>query len=169
MRLLWYGRIRHWRGLRVQACPECGEAERGFRLSEPPPPPTNPRHFAARGPDPRTRQNWDVPPPPPDDTTGTYFRSPERSILRFEWVSCVVCGAIIDSTNPRRSSSIRWPLSAGQRPTAVPRRGRDNTESTCDQVAEGQPVLLVRNGRPAAVIVDLESWEEAELAVTQSA
>lgn len=43
------------------------------------------------------------------------------------------------------------------------------TDDTWDQVAEGQPVLLVRNGRPAAVIVDLESWEEAELAVTQTA
>jgi antitoxin (DNA-binding transcriptional repressor) of toxin-antitoxin stability system len=39
------------------------------------------------------------------------------------------------------------------------------TEDTWDQVADGQPVLLVRNGRPAAVIVDLESWTEAELAV----
>lgn len=36
------------------------------------------------------------------------------------------------------------------------------TEATWDQVAEGQPVLLLRNGRPAAVIVDLESWAEAE-------
>jgi hypothetical protein len=43
------------------------------------------------------------------------------------------------------------------------------TETTWDQVAEGQPVLLVRNGRPAAVIVDLDSWEEAELAAAQSA
>ena len=42
------------------------------------------------------------------------------------------------------------------------------TEDTWDQVAEGQPVLLVRNGRPAAVIVDLESWEEGELAVIQT-
>ena len=42
------------------------------------------------------------------------------------------------------------------------------TETTWNQVAEGQPVLLVRNGRPAAVIVDLESWEEAELAATQT-
>ncbi len=36
------------------------------------------------------------------------------------------------------------------------------TEITWDQVAEGQPVLLLRHGRPAAVIVDLESWAEAE-------
>jgi PHD/YefM family antitoxin component YafN of YafNO toxin-antitoxin module len=36
------------------------------------------------------------------------------------------------------------------------------SESTWDQVAEGQPVLLLRNGRTAAVIVDLESWAEAE-------
>lgn len=43
------------------------------------------------------------------------------------------------------------------------------TEATWSQVAEGQPVLLVRNGRPAAVIVDFDSWVEAELAATQSA
>ena len=43
------------------------------------------------------------------------------------------------------------------------------TEATWDQIAEGQPVLLLRNGRPAAVIVDLESWEEAELAAAQPA
>jgi prevent-host-death family protein len=43
------------------------------------------------------------------------------------------------------------------------------SEATWDQVAEGQPVLLLRNGRPAAVIVDLESWEEAELAAVQPA
>jgi PHD/YefM family antitoxin component YafN of YafNO toxin-antitoxin module len=43
------------------------------------------------------------------------------------------------------------------------------TEATWDQIAEGQPVLLLRKGRPAAVIVDLESWEEAELAVAQTA
>ena len=31
------------------------------------------------------------------------------------------------------------------------------SEGGWDQVAEGQPVLLLRNGRPVAVIVDLES------------
>ena len=41
------------------------------------------------------------------------------------------------------------------------------SETAWDQVAEGQLVLLLRNGRPAAVIVDLESWEEAELAALQ--
>ena len=35
-------------------------------------------------------------------------------------------------------------------------------DATWDRIAEGQPVLLLRNGRPAAVIIDLESWEEAE-------
>jgi PHD/YefM family antitoxin component YafN of YafNO toxin-antitoxin module len=43
------------------------------------------------------------------------------------------------------------------------------SETAWDQAAEGQPVLLLRNGRPAAVIVDLESWEEAELAASQGA
>ncbi len=41
------------------------------------------------------------------------------------------------------------------------------SETAWAQVAEGQPVLLLRYGRPAAVIVDLESWEEAELAASQ--
>jgi PHD/YefM family antitoxin component YafN of YafNO toxin-antitoxin module len=43
------------------------------------------------------------------------------------------------------------------------------SESTWEQVAEGQPVLLLCNGRPAAVIVDLESWKDAELAAVQPA
>jgi hypothetical protein len=43
------------------------------------------------------------------------------------------------------------------------------SETAWGQVAEGQPVLLLREGRPAAVIVDLESWEEAELAASQEA
>jgi PHD/YefM family antitoxin component YafN of YafNO toxin-antitoxin module len=42
-------------------------------------------------------------------------------------------------------------------------------DATWDQIAEGQPVVLMRNGRPAAVIIDLESWEEAELAAVQPA
>jgi hypothetical protein len=42
------------------------------------------------------------------------------------------------------------------------------SEAAWDQVAKGQPVLL-RDGRPTAVIVDLESWEEAELAASQGA
>jgi len=42
-------------------------------------------------------------------------------------------------------------------------------EVTWAQVAEGQPMLLLRNGRPTAVIIDLQSWEEAELAVAQPA
>lgn len=40
-------------------------------------------------------------------------------------------------------------------------------DATWDRIAEGQPVLLLRNGRPAAVIIDLESWEEAEEAAGQ--
>lgn len=31
-----------------------------------------------------------------------------------------------------------------------------------EQVAEGQPVILVRNGRPAPVLVDVDSREEVE-------
>jgi hypothetical protein len=43
------------------------------------------------------------------------------------------------------------------------------SEAAWNQVGEGQPELLLRDGRPAAVIVDLESWEEAELAASQGA
>jgi hypothetical protein len=43
------------------------------------------------------------------------------------------------------------------------------SEATWDQIAEGQPVLLLRDGHPAAVIVDIDSWEEAELATVESA
>jgi prevent-host-death family protein len=41
------------------------------------------------------------------------------------------------------------------------------SDATWDQIAEGRPVLLLRNGRPAAVIIDLKSWEEAEAAADQ--
>jgi prevent-host-death family protein len=41
------------------------------------------------------------------------------------------------------------------------------SDATWDQIAEGQPVLLLRNGRPAAVIINLKSWEEAEAAADQ--
>jgi len=34
------------------------------------------------------------------------------------------------------------------------------SEAVRDQISEGQPLLLLCNGRLAAVIVDLESWEE---------
>ncbi len=42
------------------------------------------------------------------------------------------------------------------------------TDETFRQIADGQPVLLLHDGRPAAVLVDLDSWEEAELAATQA-
>jgi hypothetical protein len=43
----------------------------------------------------------------------------------------------------------------------------ETSEVVWDQVAEGQLVLLLHNGRSAAVIVDLASWEEAKLAVSR--
>ena len=74
-----------------------------------------------------------------------------------------------------RGFGVEWP-GASQPPATQPQTPvlpfpvvGEITETTWNQLAEGQPVLLVRNGRPAAVIVDLESWEEAELAATQSA
>jgi prevent-host-death family protein len=42
------------------------------------------------------------------------------------------------------------------------------SEQTWEQVVEGQPMLLVREGGPVAVIVDLESWQEAEFAAMQA-
>ena len=42
------------------------------------------------------------------------------------------------------------------------------SDATFHQIAEGQPVLLLYHGRPAAVLVDLDSWHEAELAAMQS-
>lgn len=36
------------------------------------------------------------------------------------------------------------------------------SEATGDQIAEGQPLLLLCNGRPTGVLLDLDSWAEAE-------
>jgi hypothetical protein len=35
-------------------------------------------------------------------------------------------------------------------------------EKLWQQIAEGQPVLLIHDGEPAAVVVDYESWQEVE-------
>ena len=43
------------------------------------------------------------------------------------------------------------------------------SDATWDQIAKGQPVLLLRKGRSAAMMIDLESWEEAEIADAQPA
>jgi PHD/YefM family antitoxin component YafN of YafNO toxin-antitoxin module len=32
-----------------------------------------------------------------------------------------------------------------------------------ERIAEGQPVVLTMEGRPVAVVIDVESWAEAEL------
>lgn len=36
-----------------------------------------------------------------------------------------------------------------------------------EQLAEGQPALLLHRGQPVAIVIDLDSWEEAELAVAE--
>lgn len=36
-------------------------------------------------------------------------------------------------------------------------------------ISGGQPVLLVRNGRPVAVVIDVDSYEEAEEALAATA
>ena len=35
-------------------------------------------------------------------------------------------------------------------------------EALVTLISGGQPVLLVRNGRPVAVVIDLDSYQEAE-------
>lgn len=39
------------------------------------------------------------------------------------------------------------------------------SEAIWEAVSGGQPVLLVRGGRPAAVVLDYESWQEIEALV----
>lgn len=34
--------------------------------------------------------------------------------------------------------------------------------SLCQAIAGGQPVVLVRDGRPAAVVIDVDSWPELD-------
>ena len=36
------------------------------------------------------------------------------------------------------------------------------SDAVFEAVSGGQPVLLVRRGRPAAVVLDYESWQEVE-------
>jgi PHD/YefM family antitoxin component YafN of YafNO toxin-antitoxin module len=36
-------------------------------------------------------------------------------------------------------------------------------------ISGGQPVVLVRNGRPVAVVMDVDSYEESEEALASSA
>ncbi len=43
------------------------------------------------------------------------------------------------------------------------------SEAVCQQLAGGQPLVLCRDGRPAAVVVDLESWAEVEAALSPDA
>jgi prevent-host-death family protein len=42
------------------------------------------------------------------------------------------------------------------------------TDEAFGQIADGQPLLLPHHGRPTAVVVDLDSWEEEELATTEA-
>ena len=36
------------------------------------------------------------------------------------------------------------------------------SDEAWERVGEGQPMLLVHHGRPVAVVVDYESWQEVE-------
>lgn len=42
-------------------------------------------------------------------------------------------------------------------------------EALVTLISGGQPVVLVRNGRPVAVVMDVDSYEEAEVALAASA
>ena len=41
-------------------------------------------------------------------------------------------------------------------------------EALVTLISGGQPVLLVRNGRPVAVVIDLDSYQEAEALVASA-
>ena len=43
------------------------------------------------------------------------------------------------------------------------------SDSLVSLISGGQPVLLVRNGRPVAVVLDIDSYEEAEDALAATA
>jgi len=40
------------------------------------------------------------------------------------------------------------------------------SEAVYEAIAGGQPILLVRDGQPAAVVLDYESWQEVEALVS---
>jgi PHD/YefM family antitoxin component YafN of YafNO toxin-antitoxin module len=52
--------------------------------------------------------------------------------------------------------------------TILPVAGKAS-DSLVSLISGGQPVLLVRNGRPVAVVMDVDSYEEAEAAVAACA
>lgn len=86
------------------------------------------------------------------------------------WILLLAVRRISCSIHVRR---VEWETchhACHARPQAVPLPiVGEITEATRDEVAEGQPVLLLCDGRPVAVIVNLENWEEAELTTTESA
>ena len=42
------------------------------------------------------------------------------------------------------------------------------SESLVELIPGGQPVVLVRDGKPVAVVLDVDSYEEAEVAAAAS-
>jgi len=51
--------------------------------------------------------------------------------------------------------------------TILPVAG-EATENLVELISGGQPVVLVRDGRPVAVVLDVDSYEEAEVATSAS-
>jgi len=47
--------------------------------------------------------------------------------------------------------------------TILPVAG-EASDSLVELISGGQPVVLVRDGRPVAVVLDVDSYEEAEVA-----
>ena len=50
-------------------------------------------------------------------------------------------------------------------PAGPPRElpvGGEVSDQLWQRLVEGQPMLLLHAGRPAAVVVDLDSWDEVE-------
>lgn len=39
------------------------------------------------------------------------------------------------------------------------------SQAVCQQLAGGQPLVLCSEGRPVAILIDLESWAEVEAAL----
>jgi PHD/YefM family antitoxin component YafN of YafNO toxin-antitoxin module len=53
-------------------------------------------------------------------------------------------------------------------PLILPVAG-EASETLVTLISGGQPVVLVRNGRPVAVVIDVDSYQESEEALAASA
>jgi hypothetical protein len=82
-------------------------------------------------------------------------------------------------TRPLRGTPGRWPGANQAEGPSGDNGGVENTivlpvageasDSLVTLISGGQPVLLVRNGRPVAVVIDVDSYEESEDALAATA